>query len=198
MNIVSLDDQANVYEQRMAGAADGFILAYIQTFFSNIFNPSILLIGLIRKRPFFIIAGFLGGAIMYAITAQRTALLLPLLLLLIFVLLRSRRLSDAAAFVVLALLSIAIFVSTKLQGDNVFAAALALLLTFRTIAIPGLTVSQYEDLFSEIGRTYWAHVKMTLFGLISATSSAIKYTTTQYSMLTQICLQATASQPSVA
>jgi hypothetical protein len=160
MNIVPLDDQTDVYGQRMAGFADSFFLAYTQTFFSNIFNPTILLIGLIRKRLLLIIVAFIGGAMMYAITAQRTALLLPLLLLLIFLLMQSRRLAGIAAFVLLAFLSVAIFLSTILHENNLFAAVLALLLTFRTIAIPGLTISQYEDLFSEIGHTYWAHVKI--------------------------------------
>lgn len=159
MNLASLDDQSTIYEQRELGTARSPVLGYLQTFFSNIFNPTLLLIGLYRKRHAWTIGGLLGGVLMYSITAQRTVLMLPMFVVLIFMLLNSRRFAGAATYIIMLFLAAAMVVANEFQEDNLFAAAVALLLTFRTVAIPGLTISQYHDLFGEIGFTFWSHVK---------------------------------------
>ncbi|KQV86544.1 hypothetical protein [Pelomonas sp. Root1237] len=159
LSLTSLDDPAAVYEQRTAGATDNPVIRYIQTYFSNIFTPTLLCIGLIRRRPLWIAGAFAGGLLMYAVNAQRTLLLLPLILVAVFLLISRPRLHQYAAHTILAVLSVAMIWSAHTQEESLFGAAFAVLLTFRTIAIPGLTVSQYEDLFSEIGHTYWSNVK---------------------------------------
>ncbi|MFO1228347.1 hypothetical protein [Roseateles sp.] len=159
MGFASLDDQAMVYEQRVSGTADSAVLGYLQTYFSNVFNPTLLLLGLLRRRYWMVLGGLAGGVTMYAITAQRTILLLPIILVLMYLLLNGRRSRHAAAEVILAVLAVAMLLSSQYQEVDLVAALFALLLTFRTIAIPGLTLSQYEDLFSQIGHTAWTHVK---------------------------------------
>ncbi|MFN3860913.1 MAG: hypothetical protein ACK4R2_05540 [Roseateles sp.] len=159
MGFSSLDDHAMVYEQRVAGTADSPLLSYLQTYFSNVFNPTLLLIGLTQRRYWMVLGGLAGGVTMYAITAQRTILLLPVILILLFVLLNGRHSRHGASEIILSVLTLGMVVSSRFEDANLVAALFALLLTFRTIAIPGLTLSQYEDLFSQIGHTYWTHVK---------------------------------------
>lgn len=159
LSLTELDDPAAVYEQRVAGATDNPVIRYLQTYFSNIFTPTLLCIGLIRRRPLWIAAAFAGGLLMYAVNAQRTLLLLPLILVFVFALISRPRIREYAAHIILAVLSAIMIWSTQTLEESLTGAAFAVLLTFRTIAIPGLTVSQYQDLFSEIGYTHWSNVK---------------------------------------
>lgn len=159
LSLANLDDPSAVYDQRTAGATDNPVIRYLQTYFSNIFTPALLTIGLIRRRPLWIVGAFVGGLLMYAVNAQRTLLLLPLILVAVFLLISRQRSRQFAAHIILATLSAAMIWSARTQEESLAGAAFAVLLTFRTIAIPGLTVSQYEDLFSQIGHTYWSNVK---------------------------------------
>lgn len=159
MGFAPLDDQAMVYEQRVAGTADNPFLGYLQTYFSNIFNPTLLLLGLVQRRTWMVVAGLLGGVTMFAITAQRTILLLPIIMILMFLVLNGHRSRHVAAEVVMGVLALGMWFACHFEQESLVAALLALLLTFRTIAIPGLTLSQYDDVFSKLGHTYWTHVK---------------------------------------
>lgn len=159
MTIRPLADIEDIYEQRVAGTATGAFLGYTQTFYSSIFAPGLLAIGLIQRNPLAITAAFASGLLMYSITAQRTILFLPVIIVLMHWVISNRRTRQHATSVTLLILAALISISTMFAEESLIAAAVALLLTFRTIGIPGLTVSQYEDLFSVIGRTHWSHVK---------------------------------------
>ena len=149
----------DIYEQRVAGTASTPVLAYTQTFFSSVFSPGLLAIGIAQRSKLAVLAAIAGAIMMYAITAQRTILLLPAIMLLVHHTINWRVSRSYAPSIILCALATVFLCSTLFYEESFVAGVLALMVTFRTIAIPGLTLSQYEDLFSTIGRTNWAHVK---------------------------------------
>ncbi|MEW6318335.1 MAG: hypothetical protein AB1670_18355 [Pseudomonadota bacterium] len=156
MSFVALD---NVYEQRAAGASTGTLIAYVQTYFSNVVNPALIAAGLVYKRRLSLLMGVSGCVLMYAINAQKVVLLLPLAMVALDALLRGRlalRYGVSTALLVFGTLT---FYAASRWETDVVAGALAVFLVNRTIAIPGLTLSQYFDHFSTEAFTYWSHVK---------------------------------------
>jgi len=51
------------------------------------------------------------------------------------------------------------FAGPTIYLNNNFASFLSTYLVFRTLALPGLTFSQYSDVFSNHGFTLWSHVR---------------------------------------
>lgn len=169
ISFVGLDD---VYAQRAASISDNIFVGYLQTYFSNILSPALLALGLIKSRKHLFCFGAAGCVLMYMISAQRTIFLLPLVMVIQFFLLRSRVLFfRMSAFPLLALSAVVVAV-TFLYRDYAVAALLSTYLVFRTLAIPGLSFSQYFDLFDKIGFTWWSHIK-GLDSLISAPTSLV-------------------------
>lgn len=154
MSFVGLKD---TYTQRAIGRADTLWMAYVQTNYLNLLCPAMLAAGLThRKYAWHSILGVVGLVILYMITAQKIALVLPLVMCAAAVVFRIRMLQGLA--VKLAALSLAIVLAIivfRLSGNNMFPE----LLLHRTIGIPAMTLSLYYDLFSNIGYTFWTHVR---------------------------------------
>ncbi len=157
MRFVALDD---VYDQRFRGAAGSLWLGYLHTYFTNVFSPFLLALGVVERRPLHAAAGVLGFTVMYAINAQKFVALTPLLMVL-FAKLSSRpqrplRLASAV-FGLCALLALALASSDSSATDAAFGRTLVL---HRLLGVPAVAFSQYLDFFSEAGFTYWSHVKV--------------------------------------
>lgn len=149
-----------VYEQREAGAATSIVAAYLQTYYLNVVCPAVLAVGLLdRRRPWMIIVGLAGFLLTYAVAAQKAALFLPFVMLGAYAAMTTAgRLLGLSATVALVLTSaIALGTAMYLEGGSNWFAAIVI---HRTIAIPGLTLSQYVDFFGEVGYTFWSHVRV--------------------------------------
>lgn len=156
MSFVALDD---VYEQRAAGASTGPVMSYMQTYFSNVISPALIALGLVKRQPLTLAAGIGGCLLMYAINAQKTLLLLPFAMVALNLLVTSR--FGAVRAVGTPVLVFALLTAYAVQAweDDILAGALALFFVHRTIAVPGLTLTQYFDQFNAEGFTFWSHVK---------------------------------------
>ena len=147
------------YEQRAAGTATDLLLGYTQTYFGNVFSPALVALGLVRSRRSLVVLGTIGCVIMYLITAQRTILLLPIAIIGLYFALTSTSLLPRTASFIIIVLSAAVWVSVANYADSVAASFLSLFLVSRTLGLPGLTFSQYYDVFGSVGFTWWSHVR---------------------------------------
>lgn len=156
MTFSGLDD---IYDQRAAGASTNIWMGYAQTYFGNVVSPALIALGLTRSRLRWVLIGTTGCLIIYMINAQRTIFLLPIAMIGLDRLLTSKRpFLRTTAFPMLLLAALVVW-ATIFNDDNVLASILALFLVFRTLSIPGLTFSQYHDLFATEGYTWWSHIK---------------------------------------
>lgn len=148
-----------VYEQRAAGASTSLLMGYVQTYFSNVFSPGLIALGLIKRKYWFVLIGAAGGLIIYMITAQRTVFLLPFVIIGLHYSLRSGvSILRRSAFFLL-LLTITVMLCVIYYANNSIASFFSTYLVFRTLALPGLTFSQYFDVFGTYGPTWWSHIR---------------------------------------
>lgn len=156
MAVAGLDE---VYEQRAIGASTSLLIGYIQTYFSNVLSPALIALGLVWRKYWLTLIGTIGCIIMYMITAQRTVFLLPFVMFGLYYLLTSKvYIFRTSAFLITALSVVVMFCSVFYLNNNI-AFFLSTYLVFRTLALPGLTFSQYYDVFDIHGFTWWSHVK---------------------------------------
>lgn len=149
-----------VYEQRRSTATDIIFIDYAHTLYSNVFTPALQVIGHATRSKPLILLGVLGAVLMYSISAQRTVLLLPILIYSLFRLFRSARFTSSAVSITLMTLAAVIGVVVLFAEESPIADQLATFLVFRTLSIPGLTLSQYYDVFNVYGYTWWSHVRI--------------------------------------
>ena len=156
MTMAGLDD---VYEQRAAGASTSLLISYMQTYFSNVLSPALIALGLIQRKYWVVLIGVVGCVIMYMITAQRTIFLLPFVIIGLHYFLKSGRAILRSSAFPLFLLTILVLLCATYYADNSVVSFFATYLVFRTLALPGLTFSQYFDAFGTYGLTWWSHIK---------------------------------------
>lgn len=162
-NIMQFAGLDEVYEQRAAGASTSAVIGYIQVYFSNVLSPALVAIGLVWRRWLIVAMGTFGCFIMYLIDAQRTVFLIPFVMMAIYFCWNRASGFFLSSTTALTFLSGIVFICTALYPVNSFFYSLSTYLIFRTIAIPGLSFSQYFDLFNYYGLTYWSHVKFIDF-----------------------------------
>jgi hypothetical protein len=156
MRFVSLE---NIYDQRAAGQSTSLAMGYVQTYFSIVFSPALIALGLTKSRWLLVVLGAIGCLIMFMINAQRTVFMLPFLIVGLHVLLQSRFEVLRTSSFSLLLLAGATWLIASTYQDSLVATFFGIYLVFRMLCIPGLTYSQYYDLFSRDGFTWWSHVK---------------------------------------
>lgn len=151
--------EEQLYVQRAAGASTSLAMGYAQTYFANVLNPALVAVGLVKRRWWLVWVGIAGCLVMYMINAQRTVLALPVVMIgLYFMLLHGKRLLSSTAAIIGGLAG-TVQVSVSTYQVNGLSAALGQYLVCRTLAGPGLTLSQYYEVFSIQGYTWWSHVR---------------------------------------
>ena len=156
MRFVNLD---NIYDQREAGRSTSLAMGYVQTYFSNVLSPALMAFGLLKSRWLLLVLGAIGCVIMFMINAQRTVFVLPFLIVGLHVVLSSRYAAlRTSSFALLLLAGVTVLIAATYE-DSLVATFFGIYLVYRTLCIPGLTYSQYYDLFSRDGFTWWSHVK---------------------------------------
>jgi hypothetical protein len=156
MTMAGMDD---VYQQRAAGASTSLLMGYTQTYFSNVLSPALIALGLTQRKYWLVLIGVLGCVIMYMITAQRTVFLLPFVIVGLHYFFKSGVPILRSSALPLCFLSITVMLCATYYADNSVASFLSTYLVFRTLAIPGLTFSQYFDVFGTYGPTWWSHIR---------------------------------------
>ncbi|MNO53312.1 hypothetical protein D3C76_437550 [compost metagenome] len=159
-SILSFSGLDQVYQQREAGAATSLFVGYCQVYLAYVFSPCLFVFGLLYKRILFLFVGFGGFVFVYMITAERTILLLPFAIFVISLMFKWRGfgVSNPRGLFVVGALGVTL-ISLLFDRSGVFN-QLGFYFFTRLIAVPGLFVSQYYDLFSGQGYTYWSHVSI--------------------------------------
>lgn len=155
IGFVGLDD---IYQQREAGRAKNAIEAYAQTYLAFVISPAVFAIGICRRNFTFLVLGFLGFMLMFAVTAERTIFLFPFAMAGLYFFVRPRMNSAFLVSWMILLFTIIILVSISFDKASRFFDLLATYFVFRVVAVPGSMFWQYSDVFAELGRTYWSNV----------------------------------------
>jgi hypothetical protein len=155
--IMSLASFVDVYVQRALGAAESLGMGYLQTYFSTVLSPALFALGVMRRSWLLMAVGFIGCVLMYAIAAQRAVLLIPVAIVAVNYLYTKPFLrgSMAAPIVLTAgIIAVCVLFSESLVGTLA-----TVFFVDRSFGLPGLTFSQYHDVFGAYGHTYWSHVR---------------------------------------
>ncbi len=158
-DILAFTSLADVYGQRFRGRAVNPVMAYISSYHIAFFSPLLLILGLYRRSVIAIGFGIAGFMVNYMVDAQRTVALLPILMIISFFVFGAKSYLVRLSCWFPAVLAVFTYFATTNYGTSDTADNLAIYLVFRTLSLPGLTFSQYYTLFSEIGFTYWSHLK---------------------------------------
>ena len=151
--------ESDLYQQREAGAATSLYMGYVQTYFSTVFSPALIALGLVKRQFMPFVIGTVGCLVMYSITAQRTVILTPAAMVAVNFALTTKCTVLRSSAWLLIVLAIASALVAAYSFNNAIALLLAAFLVFRTLGLPGLTFSQYHDVFGDAGYTWWSHVR---------------------------------------
>lgn len=155
--VMSFVGIAETYNQRAAGQSTSVWMGYVQTYYLNVLAPAMLAFGIVLPRRWlWAVAGIASFVLTYAITAQKFAVIVPLVMVGLAAAIRWRVNLTAVAILGIAALIVVAMVHFWAAGLMSFVAAIVL---HRTIGIPALTLAQYYDVFSEVGFTFWSHVR---------------------------------------
>jgi len=157
MKFVGIED---TYIQRFASRdIDVPGINYVQSLFINGICSFYMAYGLLCKKWNWYLLGVIGCIVVYAITAAKTVVALPILYLVANHTFNRARHLNPKIWWLIFLLGFVIVISTLTYNISLLAGLIAALFMFRTLAIPGLTFSQYYDVFSVNGYTWWSNVK---------------------------------------
>jgi hypothetical protein len=157
MKFVGMDE---IYIQRFASreiSAPG--LGYVRSFFINVFCTFFMAYGLISRYWYWFILGAIGCLLMYMITAEKSMFIFPFAFLGLNFILRQDSVVYKQTWFTLGLFGCVVVLCTVMYDQGASWGWLATLFVFRVLAIPGLMLPMYYDLFSAEGFTWWSHVK---------------------------------------
>ena len=158
--IVTFRGLDEVYVQRAAGSVErNSILAYTQLYLANVLSPALVTFGLFQRKIWLVVAGTSGCMLIYGITALRTAFALPFVLVGLWASLKSPWVRRNFVALSLSTISGVLLLTSSLYHKSAVSAFTSLYLTFRTIGIPGLAMSQYARVFEAEGYTWGSHIK---------------------------------------
>ncbi len=152
LQLVSFD---KVYELRKDNnkLGDDLITRYLSSWLFNVFIPIALAYSLINRNKIYFIIGTLSCVVIYAATAAKSAILLPIIYIAIYYGLRKNYNKLLSVF--LKYLSISMLIILYI-GFNIFSS----IILSRTIGNGGKLMYWYYDFFSNHQYTYYNHVNM--------------------------------------
>ena len=156
-NIMSLSALEDIYVQRaLATDAASGLINYVQTYYTYVLTPAVLAIGMMKMKPLFIASGLAGFFLTYLIDAQKLSAIVPVVMFAIWMAYRHRRTLLALFTGGLAALTA---ICAGLTSHTPLTELVINVLIFRAIAVPGQVFTQYYDLFSERGYTWWSNTR---------------------------------------
>jgi hypothetical protein len=149
-----LDD---VYDVRaeLAGIEQADVaLSYVIPLLVNVLGPVVIVRGLWTRRWTWVVAGVLGELYAYASGGNKSALLAPIAILLVYLLCRSRERPSAAVLVIAApVVSVAMVLLDRLTGADLWVS----LIVRRFLITPGLLSAGYVQVFDDAEKAGLAH-----------------------------------------
>lgn len=158
IRFVGFDD---IYTQRfLARNTDVPVaIAYVKSLFINIVCAFFMSLGIVCNKWRFFFLGASGCILMYMIVAAKFAFALPFAFLILGYMLKLKSHYQRKTWFLVVMFGFFVIVSTVMVDLGYLWRLIASLLICRTLAIPGLMLSVYYDLFSIEGFTWWSHVK---------------------------------------
>ncbi|MFV3288144.1 hypothetical protein ACNFBR_05340 [Pseudomonas sp. NY11955] len=157
-DILSFSGVDDIYAQREKGAATSLFIGYCQVYLAYFFSPILFAAGLVSRRVLIALLGFAGFIFVFMITAERTVFLMPFAMFLMALIFKRRGDNPNNPAYLFAGGGMMVFLIAALYDQVGVFRELGFYFYTRLIAYPGLFVTQYYDLFSAQGFTYWAHV----------------------------------------
>jgi len=155
MSISSLDE---VYIQRTIGVAKTKFEGYLQVYFGYVFSLAIFAFGLFQRRLILKIIGCIGCILLYMTTAEKSVLLLPIMIYIVFFATNINYKFNLFLNIFLYAYSLfIIFVSLGFE-DFPHLSELGFYFLIRISAIPGALFLDYYDYFSNTGYTYFSNL----------------------------------------
>lgn len=156
-DIISFASADDIYYQRAVWkASGGGAISYMESYFAAVICPALIAIGLYRRMGLYMVAGLLGFILMYTTSAQKSALVVPFVILAVFFSHRFRVATSLNYTAALAAVVVACVLFIGVAGSGNYATDLVLV---RTLAAPAQTFGQYHELFSSAGYTWWSNVR---------------------------------------
>ena len=167
---------ADVYEQRSANAAlsSGLAIRYVSTWLFSVLAPLCLAYGLIAKRYRYFAVGSAGCLAIYMATAEKAAVLLPIIFVGIFALFAKGRLKSIYALFAGTLSVMMVTLLAVANNPKSLSFLISSLLMMRTVGTGGLLTMRYYDFFSFHPLTEYTHI-----GLVGMITGAYPYGSVQ-------------------
>jgi len=158
LTFADITSSRDVYALRFAaGDMTGGIIAYVRTYYTYVFGPTVFVFALMSRRyRWFAVPGLVCFVISYMIDGSKISLLIPLAMMAAYAVMRWVRSSVLFMTAGLGALSL---VSGLLTGHSSVLRWIADLILVRSIAIPGQQFALYYDLFGSRGYTWWSNVR---------------------------------------
>lgn len=161
----SLADLTNVYDQRaLAGKlSEGNFVGYATGMLSGCLNPFLMSVGLLHKRPAYLVLGVAGQIFVYATFAMKSTLLSVVIILLLYLLcirggrVRWRGVAIFSLTSILLPLTIGLFVN---EDASVLYENIAAIVYMRTYGMVGALTGTYYDFFLHNPQTYYSHINV--------------------------------------
>lgn len=158
MHIASLKEVYDVRAQGSLVAQENPGISYISTLLANVMNPFLMAYGLSVKRRKLAALGALGQVLVYSTAAMKSVLLSPIFIVLIFYTIKRHRVAWVPK---LALFCCAMFVGLTMltvgHREGLFF-TLASITLYRTFAIPGFEIGEYQYFFENFPHTFFSQV----------------------------------------
>lgn len=135
------------------------VASYVQPFFINVVCAFFMAYGVLEKRWALFLLGVLGCVFVYMASAAKTLLALPFVYLFFGWLLSRKKVFAYFSIGLVFLVGALVLICLAFQNSSDLAFLISALLVHRTLAVPGLVVPEYYDLFVDKGFTWWSHVK---------------------------------------
>lgn len=155
MSFAGIDD---IYYQRSLASDRGFdgAISYARTYYTYVLSPALIILGLMRRQWLVVGLGVAGQIISYTIDASKISLILPMV---IFGVYFAQSRGFRSTYLYTGALAGLVGVCSMLTDRSALIRYMVDVMVLRSIAIPGQTFTQYYDLFSAKGYTWWSHVR---------------------------------------
>jgi hypothetical protein len=156
---------SDVYDQRELSdeVAGGSLAGYAAGFLAGAFNPFLMAVGLIERRPAWLTIGFLGQLLMYSTAAMKFVLVSALLIpIFYFFLIRPAAITSTRLGVLVGLSCLLPLAAIPLVGGAIdsLGYALVAIVFMRTYGMAGALTGVYSQFFLEHPLTYYSHINI--------------------------------------